>query len=118
MTERRPLVIIAGETKELPTVDSLPGGVTSGTSTVTVGTTETNEASLVVIDQTSIASGAKVWAMIGLTATADYTADDHKYLGALGVSVTTGDVVAGVGFTIFIRSVETLTGDISINWFY
>jgi hypothetical protein len=94
------------------------GGVTAGTSTVSFGITETNESHLVVTGQTGILAGSKVIASIGTTATADYTANDHKYLGAIGVTVTTGAVVAGTGFTIYVRSYQKLTGDISINWVY
>jgi hypothetical protein len=94
------------------------GSVTSGTSTVAFGATATNEAQLVVTGQTGILAGSKVTASIGTTATADYTADDHKYMGAIGVHVTTGDVVAGTGFTIFVRSYQKMKGDISINWVY
>jgi hypothetical protein len=93
-------------------------GITSGTSTVSFGVTETNEAQLVVTGQTGILAGSKVIASIGTTATTDYTADDHKYLGSIGVSVTAGDVVAATGFTIYVRSYQKLTGDISINWVY
>jgi hypothetical protein len=39
-------------------------------------------------------------------------------MGAIGVHVTTGDVVAGTGFTIFVRSYQKMKGDISINWVY
>jgi hypothetical protein len=94
------------------------GGVTAGTSTVSLGSTATNEAELVVTGQAGILAGSKVSAQIGITATADYTSKDLKYLGSLGVSVTTGNVVAGTGFTIFIRSSQKLTGDISIDWIY
>jgi len=72
----------------------------------------------VVTGQTNLTASAKVTATIGTTATADYTADDHKYLGSIGVSVTTGAVVAGTGFTIYVRSYQKLKGDISINWVY
>ena len=94
------------------------GGVTAGTSTVSFGVTETNEAQLVVTGQTGILAGSKVVASIGTTATSDYTANDHKYLGSIGVSVTTGNVIAGTGFTIFVRSYQKVKGDISINWVY
>lgn len=94
------------------------GSVTSGTSTVSFGVTETNEAQLVVTGQTGILAGSKVTASIGTTATSDYTANDHKYLGSMGVSVTSGDVVAGTGFTIYVRSYQKIKGDISINWVY
>jgi hypothetical protein len=94
------------------------GSVTSGTSTVSFGATETNEAQLVVTGQTGILAGSKVTASIGTTATSDYTANDHKYLGSMGVSVTSGAVVAGTGFTIYVRSYQKIKGDISINWVY
>ena len=102
------------------TINAASGGsgVTSGTSTVSFGATETNEAQLIVTGQTGISAGSKVIASIGTTATANYTANDHKYLGSIGVTVTTGDVIAGTGFTIFVRSYTKLKGDISINWVY
>lgn len=93
-------------------------GANYGTSTVSFGATETNEAQLVVTGQTGILAGAKVVATIGTTATANYTSNDHKYLGSIGVSVTTGAVVAGTSFTIYVRSYQKLKGDISINWIY
>lgn len=94
------------------------GTVTAGTSTVPMGPVETNEGSLVVTGQMGITGTSKVMASIGNTATVDYTSADHRYLGALGVSVTVGDYVVGTGFTIFIRSVHKLSGDISIDWIY
>lgn len=93
-------------------------GLTYGTSTVSFGATETNEAQLVVIGQTTITATTKVTATIGTTATASYTENDHKYLGSIGVSITTGAIVAGTGFTIYVRSYQKLKGDISINWVY
>lgn len=93
-------------------------GITSGTSTVSFGSTATNEAQLIVTGQSGIDAGTKVIASIGTTATSDYTVNDHKYLGAMGVSVTVGDVVASTGFTIYVRSYQKMTGDISINWVY
>lgn len=115
-----PVTIGANITFSGGTLSATVGGasVTSGTSTVAFGATAANEAQLVVTGQTGILAGSKVTASIGATATADYTADDHKYMGAIGVHVTTGDVVAGTGFTIFVRSYQKMKGDISINWVY
>lgn len=98
--------------------DVVISGITSGTSTVSFGSTATNEAQLIVTGQSGIDAGTKVIASIGTTATSDYTVNDHKYLGAMGVSVTVGDVVASTGFTIYVRSYQKMTGDISINWVY
>lgn len=98
--------------------DVVISGITSGTSTVSFGSTATNEAQLIVTGQSGIDAGTKVIASIGTTATSDYTVNDHKYLGALGVSVTVGDIAASTGFTIYVRSYQKMTGDISINWVY
>jgi hypothetical protein len=94
------------------------GAVTYGTAVVPMGSLETNEGSLVITGQTGITGTTKVIATIGNTATAKYTSADLRYLGALGVSVTVGDYVVGTGFTIFIRSVHKISGDISIDWIY
>jgi hypothetical protein len=68
-----------------------------------------------VTGQTGILSGAQVRAWLRIAATADHSADEH-IMAPLRVSA--GEVVAGVGFTVFAvfdAPVRTY-GDWSINW--
>lgn len=94
------------------------GSVTTGTDTIVMGLVETNEGAVVITGQAAVTLTTRPMAWIGTIATADYTSDDHKYLGALGVSVTVGDIVPSTGFTVFLRSPFKLSGDITINWLY
>lgn len=75
-----------------------------------------NEASVAVTGQTSIATGAKCEAFFMADDTsADYTATDHKYAPTF-ISLTCGDVSDGVGFTIYGRSHEKMQGEWTVNW--
>lgn len=75
-----------------------------------------NEASVSVADQAAITSlaSAEAWMMADDT-TADHTASDHRYAAAL-MGVTCGTPVDGVGFTIYARSTEKLTGAFKVRW--
>lgn len=74
-----------------------------------------NEASVAVSDAT-ITADAKVEAYIMADdTTSDHTASDHRYLGQLA-SFTCGNVSAGVGFTIYGRSVHKLQGTFKLRW--
>lgn len=55
-------------------------------------------ASLVITGQTGIVSGSAVTAWLAATATADHSADEHWVDGP---TITAGNIVAGVGFTIY-----------------
>lgn len=74
-----------------------------------------NEASVVVTGQTAILSDSVIEPFIMSETSADYTANDHRYIG-LFAKFTCGDIVAGTGFTIFGISTEKLTGRFSIRW--
>ena len=89
-----------------------------------VGTTEidfgahpgVNEASVAVTGQTGITTGSHVEAwVVGDDTTTDHTASDHKYFPALA-SLVCGTPTAGVGFTIYGRSVHKLTGKFAVHY--
>lgn len=47
--------------------------------------------------------------------TADHTASDHKY-APLFISMTCGDIVNGVGFTIHARARDKMQGTFLVHW--
>lgn len=75
-----------------------------------------NEASVAVIGQAEIldTSGAEAYIM-GDDTTADHTSGDHRYAAAM-IGLTCGTPVPGVGFTIYARSTEKLTGAFAVRW--
>lgn len=80
-----------------------------------VGTLGTSETSVAITGQTGITSSRNIAARIELSSTATHTAEDHRYAATfLGVSV--GNIVDGVGFTIYIRTLYPMTGTFSIRW--
>lgn len=88
----------------------------TGTSTIDFGSFPgANEASVAVTGQTSILSNSVAEAYIMSEASANRTANDHRYVG-LYITLTCGDVVAGTGFTIYARSLDKMTGQYSIRW--
>ena len=85
----------------------------TGTATIDFGVAPgSNEASIAVTGQTEITALGKceAWVMGDDTST-DHTASDHKYFPVFA-SLTCGTPSAGVGFTIYARSTQKLTG----NW--
>ena len=93
------------------------GAATEGTALLDFGASPgTSEASIVITGQTDIALTSNVRAFItGDSTSTDHTAADHKYAAAL-IGLTTGAIVAGVGFTIYGRCLDKLEGDFTINW--
>jgi hypothetical protein len=88
-----------------------------GTATFDFGSTPgSNEASIAVTGLTAILSTSNVTAWVpGDGVTANHTAADHKYLAMLlGISV--GDPTAATGFTIYARSLEKITGLVTVNY--
>ena len=75
-----------------------------------------NEAQIVVTGQATISatSKAEAWIM-GDDSTGDHTANDHRYAPAL-MGLTCGTATAGVGFTIYARSLEKLQGTWAVRW--
>jgi hypothetical protein len=76
----------------------------------------TNEASVSVTGQDEItaSASAEAWLMADDTTT-DHTASDHRYAAVL-MGLTCGTPTAGVGFTIYARSLEKLTGAFKVRW--
>ena len=75
-----------------------------------------NEASIAVADATiTDAADAEAYVM-GDDTSGTHTANDHRYLRALGTDFTCGEAVAGVGFTIYGRSVHKLQGTFKLRW--
>ena len=74
-----------------------------------------NEASVTVLSQADISSTSKAEAFFMAETGADHTANDHAYV-PIFCALTCSTPSAGVGFTIYARSVERLTGEWNINW--
>lgn len=88
-----------------------------GTATIDFGAHPgSNEASVSVTGLTDIlgTSKAEAWIMGDDTST-DHTASDHRYVG-LWLALTCGTPSAGVGFTIYGRSTEKLTGTFTVRY--
>lgn len=66
------------------------------------------DASIVITGQTGIVAGSNVTAFLIATATADHSADEHWLDGPI---ITAGNIVAGVGFTIYGVARQTLSLD-------
>ena len=88
----------------------------TGTATIDFGAHPgANEAS-VAVSVPSIVVGAKCEAfLMGDDTSADHTASDHRYVG-LWLALTCGTASAGVGFTIYGRASEKLTGAFTVRY--
>ena len=88
-----------------------------GTATIDFGASPgVNEASIAVTGQTTISATSKAEAFIMADdTTSDHTASDHRWLSAL-VGLTCGTPTAATGFTIYVTSLEKLTGTFKLRW--
>jgi hypothetical protein len=75
----------------------------------------TNEASVAITGLTTILSTNAAEAFIMYEASTDYTAEDQAYLAAF-VGLTCSVPTDGVGFTIYARSTEELTGKVKVRF--
>jgi hypothetical protein len=75
----------------------------------------TNEASIAITGLTTILSTNAAEAFIMYEASTGYTAEDQAYLAAF-VGLTCSVPTDGVGFTIYARSTEELTGKIKLRY--
>lgn len=93
------------------------GTVTEGSATLDFGASPgSSEASITITGQAGILVTSNCRAFIlGDATSADHTASDHKYAAAL-IGLTTGNIVAGTGFTIYGRCLDKLEGEFTINW--
>ena len=91
------------------------GSANFGTATIDFGT-GSNEASIAVTGEATILGTSKCQAFIMSDDTSvDHTASDHKYVG-IWLNLTCGTPSAGIGFTIYGRSPEKLSGKFSLRW--
>ena len=91
----------------------MPG---QGTATIDFGAHPgSNEASVAVaVPAITGGASAEAWIMADDTS-ADHTASDHRYV-PLWLALTCGTPSAGVGFTIYGRSSEKLTGEFTVRY--
>lgn len=88
----------------------------SGIATISFGAAPgTNIVSIDVTGQTNITSTSVVKAYMNKNSTTDHNGIEHQMLG-LALSLTTGDIVDGTGFTIYAYTDLRLTGTFKINW--
>ena len=96
------------------------GGTTChfGTATLNFGAAPgSNEASVAVADA-AILGTSKVEAYIMADDTsASHTASDHRYIAAI-LGLTCGTPSAGVGFTLYGRCMDKLTGTVSVRYMW
>ena len=119
MATRRPLVAINGAVQELPLTDALPSlwPIYPGTSILNFGNFPGNsEASITIVGQTGILSTSLITAELSqVGTTTGHTVADHRFARAF-INVCIGDIVPGVGFTIFGNSLEKMQGEFEVQW--
>jgi hypothetical protein len=72
-------------------------------------------ASVVITGQTTIDAAADIKAWVQ-GSTADHNEYEHTRIFPSRVGLGAGDIVPGVGFTIFAESELRLTGDVAVKW--
>lgn len=74
-----------------------------------------NEASVAITGLSAITSSNAAEAFFMYESSTDYTADDQAYLSAF-IGLTCSVPTDGVGFTIYARSTEQLTGRVKCRY--
>lgn len=119
MTVRNPLVIVAGEVKELPTGDTINGSSVSitGLATIDFGSTfpGSNETSVVVTGISNILSTSRVRPFFMTGSTSDHTENDHKYASLL-IDLTVNPISVGSGFTLNATSTQKFNGTFLVHY--
>lgn len=89
----------------------------TGTATIDFGAHPgSNEASVAVTGLSAISATSKADAFVMADDTsASHTASDHRYFESFA-SLSCGTPTAGVGFTIYARSLEKLTGTWTVRY--
>jgi hypothetical protein len=77
----------------------------------------TNEASLVITGQTAILGTSHVEAWIQNEPNATLSAADQGW-ASQSISLTCGNIVPGVGFTIYGRCLDNMQGKFKVRWFW
>lgn len=92
------------------------GSGNNGTATLDFGPTPNETASIAVTGQTSITSSANIRAWFQRDATAGNGADEHEEAGSM-CPLTCGNIVDGVGFTIYANPIAALgLGSFTTHW--
>lgn len=76
----------------------------------------TNVVETVVTGQTDIGANASVEAWFMADDTTDHNSYEHRLIFPQRIGLACGDVVEGVGFTIFAETELRLTGDVLCRW--
>lgn len=88
----------------------------TGTATLDFGAFPGSQEASVSISVPTIGASAKAEAFImGDDTTADHTAADHRYIAAM-LGLTCGTPTAGVGFTIYGRAFDQLSGRVAVRY--
>lgn len=88
---------------------------TTGTNTISFGSTPTQRAVVTVIGQAGIVPTSLVEAFLMADTTDDHNAYEHQMV-AQDVGLTCGNIVTGVGFDIVAVSSWLLTGTFTIHY--
>ena len=91
------------------------GSLNTGSADLDFGGTGAALTSVVVTGQTGILSGSTPWAVINYDTTADHNEWVHL---VLPLQLRCGDIVPGVGFTIYGYAGIQLRGLITVRWFW
>lgn len=93
------------------------GAVNAGTATLAFGAAPgTNVVIATVTGQTGIAAGASIKAWIAADSTADHNAYEHAVIFPGRIGLACGDVINGVGFSIYASTELRLTGNVACRW--
>ncbi len=91
-------------------------GTTTGTTEVDFGTHPgSTYVTVDVIGQTGITTSMKAFAVVAAEASADHSVDEHVLED---IKVTTGNIIDGVGFSIYVKAASRISGVWNINWMY
>ena len=85
----------------------------TGDTVLDFGAIPVADASVVVTGQAGILATSKVEAFIRLEATADHSVDEHR---VEPLKITAGNIVVGVGFTIYGESNLQAYGQWTVTW--
>jgi hypothetical protein len=88
----------------------------TGTATLNFGAFPGSQEASVSVSVPTVGASSKAEAFImGDDSTADHSASDHRYIAAL-LGLTCGTPVAGVGFTIYGRALDQLSGQVAVRY--
>lgn len=88
----------------------------AGTAVLDFGATPTDEANVVVTGQAAIVAGSQIEAWFMAKTTATNGVDEHQEAAAL-CRLVCGNIVAGVGFTIYAHCLAMLgIGTFNVEW--